>query len=233
MLARPVVARREAPRARDRRRAPRGTAPAPPGRSGRARRSSRRAAYSTPRNTLRAHGCPGALGGGAGVQRGRGHRDHPRARCTPRSTGSGSGTRSSSSTTPAATARRTSSRRSAIHSCACCATRRTSARADRCGAGCWRRAGSCGCTATPTAVRRCDALGRMLELSGRLRRRRRLAAGRGRGGRAAPAAAAPDRGAQLRAALPRGAARAHARPVLRLQAVARGGRRGGLPRDAR
>ena len=35
--------------------------------------------------------------------------------------------------------------------CACCATRSTAARASRCGAECSTRAGSCGCSATPTA----------------------------------------------------------------------------------
>ena len=191
------------PRARDRRRAPRGTAPAPPGRSGRARRSSRRAAYSTPRNTLRAHGCPGALGGGAGVPGGRGHRGHPQlaARHDRQARDRARDPRRRQRQRRRDGGRRRGARR--CPACACCATRRTSARAGRCGAGCWRREGSCGCTATPTAVRRCDALRADGRAGRALRRRRRLAPGGGRGGRAAPAGAAPDRGAQLRAALPR------------------------------
>ena len=55
----------------------------------------------------------------------------------------------------------------------------------------------------------------------------RLAKGARR--RAAPAAAAPHRRAHVRAPVPRRPARADQRPVLRLQAVARVGRHGGLP----
>ena len=55
-----------------------------------------------------------------------------------------------------------------------------------------------------------------------------LAARAGRGARPAPAAAPAHHGAQLPAALPRAAARADDRPLLRLQALARRRRGGGL-----
>ena len=67
-------------------------------------------------------------------------------------------TRSSSSTTPARRhgRRRRGARRPARARAPQPA--RTSARAARCGAGCSRPPARCGCTATPTAARRCSAL---------------------------------------------------------------------------
>ena len=75
------------------------------------------------------------------------------------------------------------------------------------------------------------ALPRMLALAERVRRRGRLAARGRRRRRPPPARAAPDLRPFVRDPVPARAARAHARPVLRLQALAGRGGRGRLPLD--
>ena len=129
------------------------------------------------RHRLRADGCSGALRRGAGVQRGA-RASPPRSRrCTRRSTGSGSRTRSSWSTTPARTGRRTSVER---------ARRPARARAAQPGEPRQGRVAAArdarGRRRAAAALRRrlrrrrCPRSPRMLELAGALRRRGRLAA---------------------------------------------------------
>ena len=93
------------------------------------------------------------------------------------------------------------------------------------------RAARCGCTATRTAAPSLPALGRACSSwIERRRRGRRLAARRGRRRRPPAAACAGASRAAPSWPVPARAPRADARPVLRLQALARRGRRGRLPR---
>ena len=138
------------------------------------------------------------------LQRGGGHRRHPRAPCAPGSRRAAARGSSSWSTTPARTAPPSG----------CAAGRRRAhpgpaqRRQPRQGLlGAPRhargRAASCGCTATPTARRRSPRCRRCSRDRRGRRRRRRLAPRAGRARRPPPAAAAPDRRAHVRRALPR------------------------------
>ena len=138
-------------------------------------------------------------------------------------------TRSSSSTTAARTApSRCVEALADERPCACCATRSTAARASPFGAACSTPAVSCGCSATPTAAPRsprcprcCEAMEHADVVAGS-----RSAAGRP--GRPPAAAAPPPRRLAVHRAHPHAPARAHQGRLLRLQALARQRRRGGL-----
>ena len=167
MLARPVVAggevrrgRRPRPARAERLQLPLADPAAP-------RRSWRRAAYSTAANTLRANGRSGALGGGAGVQRGRGHRGDaalaprdarraragardPRRRQRERRRDRGSSSKGSGDPRVRVLRNPREPRQG-----------RVVAARDARGA-----AARCGCTATPTAARPCTRSARMVGARG-------------------------------------------------------------------